>query len=46
MRSVGNLVYQFFEHHLKAEKGLASTSIRSYCDGIRLLIDARLASSG
>ncbi|MFC3320438.1 site-specific integrase [Mesorhizobium cantuariense] len=38
MRTVGNLVYQFFEHHLKAEKGLASTSIRSYRDGIRLFL--------
>lgn len=38
MRTVGNLVYQFFEHHLKAEKGLAPTSIRSYRDGIRLFL--------
>ncbi|CDX52797.1 hypothetical protein MPL3365_170098 [Mesorhizobium plurifarium] len=36
MRTVGSLVY--FEHHLKAEKGLASTSIRSYRDGIRLFL--------
>ncbi|MER9877424.1 site-specific integrase [Mesorhizobium sp. M0195] len=27
-----------FEHHLKAEKGLAPTSIRSYRDGIRLFL--------
>jgi site-specific recombinase XerD len=38
MKTVGNLVYQFFEHHLKAEKGLAQTSIRSYRDGIRLFL--------
>lgn len=38
MRTVGSLVYQFFEHHLKAEKGLAPTSIRSYRDGIRLFL--------
>jgi site-specific recombinase XerD len=38
VRTVGSLVYQFFEHHLKAEKGLALTSIRSYRDGIRLFL--------
>ncbi|WP_432284875.1 tyrosine-type recombinase/integrase [Aminobacter sp. BA135] len=38
MRTVGSLVYQFFELHLKAEKGLASTSIRSYRDGIRVFL--------
>ncbi|WP_217434116.1 tyrosine-type recombinase/integrase [Leisingera sp. ANG59] len=38
MSTVGSLVYQFFELHLKAEKGLASTSIRSYRDGIRLFL--------
>lgn len=32
MKTVGNLVYQFFEHHLKAEKGLAQTSIRKIAD--------------
>lgn len=38
MSTVGSLVYQFFEHHLKAERGLAPTSIRSYRDGIRLFL--------
>ena len=38
MTTVGRLVYQFFEHHLKAEKGLAQTSIRSYRDGIRFFL--------
>lgn len=38
MRTVGSLVYQYFEHHLKAEKGLAPTSIRCYRDGIRLFL--------
>ncbi|MFD1980642.1 tyrosine-type recombinase/integrase [Mesorhizobium kowhaii] len=37
-KNPGNLVYQFFELHLKAEKDLASTSIRSYRDGIRLFL--------
>jgi len=38
MTTVGSLVYQFFEHHLKAERGLSQASIRSYRDGIRLLL--------
>lgn len=38
MMTVGSLVYSFFEHHLKAEKGLSQTSIRSYRDGIRLFL--------
>jgi integrase/recombinase XerD len=38
MTTVGSLVYQFFEHHLKAEKGLSQASIRSYRDGIRLFL--------
>ena len=38
MMTVGSLVYQFFEHHLKAEKGLSQASIRSYRDGIRLFL--------
>jgi len=38
MTTVGRLVYQFFEHHLKAEKGLSPTSVRSYRDGIRLFL--------
>jgi len=38
MMTVGSLVYQYFEYHLKAEKGLSLTSIRSYRDGIRLFL--------
>jgi integrase/recombinase XerD len=38
MTTVGSLVYQFFELHLKAEKGLSQASIRSYRDGIRLFL--------
>jgi integrase/recombinase XerD len=38
MTTVGSLVYQFFEHHLKAERGLSQASIRSYRDGVRLLL--------
>ncbi len=38
MTTVGSLVYHFFEHHLKAEKGLSQASIRSYRDGIRLFL--------
>jgi integrase len=38
MTTVGGLVYQFFEHHLKAERGLSQASIRSYRDGIRLFL--------
>jgi site-specific recombinase XerD len=38
MTTVGSLVYQYFEHHLKAEKGLSLASIRSYRDGIRLFL--------
>ena len=38
MTTVGSLVYQFFEHHLKAERGLSQASIHSYRDGIRLLL--------
>jgi integrase/recombinase XerD len=38
MTTVGSLVYLFFEHHLKAEKGLSQASIRSYRDGIRLFL--------
>jgi site-specific recombinase XerD len=38
MMTVGSLVYQFFEHHLKAERGLSQASIRSYRDGIRLFL--------
>jgi site-specific recombinase XerD len=38
MTTVGGLVYMFFEHHLKAEKGLSQASIRSYRDGIRLFL--------
>ncbi len=38
MTTVGSLVYQFFEHHLKAEKGLSQASIRGYRDGIRLFL--------
>ncbi|WP_281060008.1 hypothetical protein [Mesorhizobium sp. M2A.F.Ca.ET.043.05.1.1] len=33
MRTAGSLVYQFFEHHLKAEKGLASTFAATVDDG-------------
>jgi len=32
MTTVGSLVYQFFELHLKAEKGLSQASICSYRD--------------
>nr|WP_287995847.1 site-specific integrase [Acidiphilium sp.] len=38
MKTVGSLVYMFFEHHLKAEKGLSQASIQSYRDGIRLFL--------
>lgn len=38
MTTVGSLVYMFFEHHLKTEKGLSPASIRSYRDGIRLFL--------
>jgi integrase/recombinase XerD len=38
MMTVGSLVYHFFEHHLKAEKGLSQASIQSYRDGIRLFL--------
>jgi integrase/recombinase XerD len=38
MTTVGSLVYQFFEHHLKAEKGLSQATIGSYRDGIRLYL--------
>jgi len=38
MMTVGSLIYHFFEHHLKAEKGLSAASIRSYRDGIRLFL--------
>ncbi len=38
MKTLGSLVYMFFEHHLKAEKGLSQASIRSYRDGIRLFL--------
>jgi site-specific recombinase XerD len=38
MTTVGSLVYLFFEHHLKTEKGLSPASIRSYRDGIRLFL--------
>jgi integrase/recombinase XerD len=38
MTTVGSLIYQFFEYHLKAEKGLSPASVRSYRDGIRLFL--------
>lgn len=38
MKTVGSLVYMFFEHHLKAEKGLSQASIQTYRDGIRLFL--------
>jgi integrase/recombinase XerD len=38
MTTVGSLIYHFFEHHLKAEKGLSPASIHSYRDGIRLFL--------
>jgi integrase/recombinase XerD len=38
MTTVGHLVYQFFERHLKVEKGLSPASVRSYRDGVRLFL--------
>jgi integrase/recombinase XerD len=38
MTTVGSLIYQFFGHHRKAEKGLSPASVRSYRDGIRLFL--------
>src|SRR5260370_26848627 len=38
MMTVGSLVYQFFEHDHKDEKGLSPASVRSYRDGIRLFL--------
>jgi integrase/recombinase XerD len=34
--TLGALLYGFIEHHLKAERGLALASIRSYRDALRL----------
>ena len=46
MTTVGGLVYQFFEHHLKAERGLSQASIRSYRDGIRLFLLVMAKTAG
>jgi site-specific recombinase XerD len=36
--TLGALLYGFIEHHLKAERGLALASIRSYRDALRLFL--------
>jgi integrase/recombinase XerD len=36
--ALGPVVYAFFERHLKAEKGLSPSSVRSYRDSLRLLL--------
>lgn len=36
--TLGALLYGFIEHHLKAERGLARASIRSYRDALRLFL--------
>ncbi|MFY9734362.1 MAG: tyrosine-type recombinase/integrase [Rhodoplanes sp.] len=38
MTALGPVVYAFFERHLKAEKGLSPSSVRSYRDTLRLLL--------
>jgi integrase/recombinase XerD len=36
--TVGAIVYGFFEHHLKGERGLSPSSVASYRDAIRLFL--------
>jgi integrase/recombinase XerD len=36
--TLGALLYGFIEHHLKAERGLAVTSLHSYRDALRLFL--------
>jgi integrase/recombinase XerD len=38
MITLGPVVYAFFERHLKAEKGLSPSSVRSYRDALRLFL--------
>ncbi len=38
MTTLGSIIYAFFEQHLKAEKGLSPTSVRSYRDALRLFL--------
>ena len=38
MTALGPVVYAFFERHLKTEKGLSPSSVRSYRDTLRLLL--------
>jgi len=36
--TLGAMLYGFFEHHLKAQKGLRPATIRSYRDAVRLFL--------
>ncbi|MGI9336019.1 MAG: tyrosine-type recombinase/integrase [Gammaproteobacteria bacterium] len=38
MPTLGALLYGFFEHHLKAQKGLSPATILSYRDAVRLFL--------
>jgi len=44
MRSVGQVIFAFFEDYLKVQKGLRPGSVRSYRDTLKLLL-AYVASS-
>lgn len=36
--TLGSILYSFFEDYIKYQKGLSSTSIKSYSDTIRLFL--------
>ena len=36
--TLGELLHSFFENHLKCQKGLRLTSVRSYRDGMSLFL--------
>ena len=38
MKSVGQLIFAFFEDYLKTQKGLRPGSIRSYRDTLKLFL--------
>jgi hypothetical protein len=44
--NLGSITYSFFKDYLGAQKGLRSTSIKSYRDTIRLFLQFVAADSG
>jgi len=44
--TLGELLHSFFENHLKCQKGLRLTSVRSYRDGMSLFLQSVAKQSG